>query len=128
MKGEEKRRQIRVFTSVPVNFYTEQSAGEWHGQMVDISLSGMRFTSAEDLLIEDNVKVKFMLPNNAHFMFLGKVVTSIEAKGQKIYGINFIRQTPADRINLSDYIMSTKLEQEFWVRGKVGEQSKADTK
>ena len=64
MKGEEKRRQIRVFTSIPITFHMEKASGEMNGNMVDISLSGLRFTSREKLTIGDIVKMKFVLPND----------------------------------------------------------------
>lgn len=119
MRGEEKRRQIRVFSSVPVTFHTEKIGGEMNGQMVDISLSGMRFTSRESVEMGENLKVKFVLPNDLRCVFIGMVVTATDSKGQRIYGINFIRQDSVDRMNLSEYIMEAKMEQEHWVRGKV---------
>ena len=124
MKGEEKRRQIRVFSSVPVTFHTEKTEGEMNGQMVDISLSGMRFTSRESLIVGENLKMKFLLPNDLRCIFIGRVVTKVEGDDQHIYGMNFIRQDPVDRMNLSEYIMEAKVEQEHWVKGRVSEKLK----
>lgn len=118
MKGEEKRRQIRVFTSVPITFHMERATGEMNGNMVDISLSGLRFTSRELLKIGDIIKMKFVLPNELWCIFLGRIVTKVDSNDQNIYGINFFKQDSVDRMNLSEYIMETKREQEFWVRGK----------
>ena len=122
MKGEEQRRQIRVFTSIPITFHTEKGSGEMNGHMVDISLSGIRFTSREPLQTDDILKMKFILPNNLGCIFLGKIVTKVEGKDQMIYGINFFKQDTVDRMNLSEYIMDAKKEQEFWVKGKITEQ------
>lgn len=119
MKGDEKRRQIRVFTSVPITFHKEKGTGEMNGQMVDISLSGIRLTSREALQMGDILKMKFILPNNLGCVFLGKVVTKVDGKDQLIYGINFFKQDTVDRMNLSEYIMEAKNEQEFWVKGKM---------
>ena len=124
MKGEEKRRQIRVFTSIPITFHMEKASGEMNGNMVDISLSGLRFTSREKLTIGDIVKMKFVLPNDLWCIFLGRIVTKVDSKDQNVYGVNFIKQDSVDRMNLSEYIMETKKEQEFWVRGKSEEGKK----
>jgi hypothetical protein len=121
MKGEEKRRQIRVFTSVPVTFHTESSVGEQNGQMIDISLSGMRFTSREIIQVGDILRMRFTVGNDLRFVFIGRVVTASAGQEQKIYGVSFMKQTPADRLKLSEYIMSTRQEQEFWIKNKVSE-------
>ncbi|MFH1380524.1 MAG: PilZ domain-containing protein [bacterium] len=121
MKGEEKRRQIRVFTSVPITFHSERSEGEMNGQMIDVSLSGMRFASSEQVELNANLKMKFVLPNNLGCIFIGKVVTKAGGDNQQIYGVNFIKQDPVERMNLSEYIMDARMEQEKWIRGKSSE-------
>lgn len=125
MKGEEKRRQIRVFTSVPITFHTERSEGEMNGQMIDVSLSGMRFSSNEKIEIGENVKMKFILPNDLGCIFIGKVVTEVNADSNKIYGVNFLKQDPVERMNLSEYIMDARMEQESWIRGKSSTKSQS---
>lgn len=121
MKGEEKRREIRIFVSLPVVFHREQDRSENVGDMVDLSLGGASIRTKSNLEQDDTIKVKFELPNAARFIFLGKILTSRGDAGQKVYGVKFIKQDPVDRLNLSEFIMQRRAEQEFWIKDKVKE-------
>jgi len=121
MKGEEKRREIRIFISLPVIFHREQDRSENVGDMLDLSLGGMSIKTKSILREDDTIKVKFELPNTLRFIFLGKILTSRGDEGNNVYGIKFIKQDPVDRLNLSEFIMQRRSEQEFWIKDKIEE-------
>ncbi len=121
MKGEEKRREIRIFVSMPVIFHCEQDRSDDSGTMVDLSLGGMSMKASSGMNINDTVKIKFELPEGDRFIFLGKVVALRVEDGQSVYGVRFMKQDPVDRLNLSEYIMKKRSEQEFWIKDKITE-------
>ncbi|MFH1282556.1 MAG: PilZ domain-containing protein [bacterium] len=116
MKGEEKRREIRIFVSLPVIFHGEQDQSENRGDIIDLSLGGMSLKTGIDLKVNDTIKVKFEIPTEMRFIFLGKIITSRVENSEKVFGVKFIKQDPVDRLNLSEYIMQTRSEQEFWIK------------
>ena len=119
MKGEEKRREIRIFVSLPVIFHREYDQSEIRGDMVDLSLGGMSIKTEISLKENDTLKLKFELPDGLRFIFLGRVITSREEEGSIVYGIKFIKQDPVDRLTLSEFIMQARAKQEFWIKDKM---------
>lgn len=116
MKGAERRQYIRVFTSFLSRIRSDRGdVGE--GQVVDLSLGGLRFVSNTDFSPKDNIRVDFHLPNGIACSLIGKIVAVTEGS-PRVYGIKFSTLDPIIRQNMGEFIMTTKYSQDDWLKSR----------
>lgn len=117
----ERRKFIRVMEGSPLTFVTSRGkSGE--GELMDISLRGMRFVSEQNLTVGEKIRTVFILTNGISLDLSG-VVRHRQGKAQRwIYGVEFSIQDYKDlkeHIKLNDYIIRTRAEQDRILRREI---------
>ncbi len=110
----EKRRFIRIVEGSPLTFVAAKGlSGE--GELLDISLRGMRFVSESMLTTGEKIRTVFILTNGISLDLTG-VVRHVQGKGRKhLYGVEFSIHDQRDlkeHIKLNDYIVRARAEQD----------------
>ena len=101
----EKRKHIRVSNIVSVDIYNYFS-GKYicSGYITDICVGGMRLESNEYMNGEDDVLLKFFLPNGNYFDNLkGKIIRTGKESFTYFYGIQFSEVSLKDKLRLWFY-------------------------
>lgn len=112
MKGEERRKHIRVY--LPGGQVRLQSGPYLAliGKVMDISLGGMKFVSDENLSENDKIDLDITLPKGIRFS-CAALVTSIEKiKDRLICVIKFLNIGLKEELELGEYILNLKAEQD----------------
>jgi len=117
----ERRRFIRIIEMCPLMFITPKGAnGE--GELVDLSLRGIRFTSGEILLVGERVRTVFILSNGISLDLTGLVRHKKGGARKWIYGLEFSIRDHRDlkeHIKLNNYILRVHAEQDNLLREKL---------
>ena len=110
----ERRRFIRIVEGRPITFVSNKgSSGE--GELLDLSLRGMRFISDAPISVGEKVRTVFLLSNGISLDLSG-LIRHRQGKPRKwIYGMEFSIQDHADlkeHIKLNNYIIRARAQQD----------------
>lgn len=110
----ERRRFIRVIEGCPLTFVSSKAkSGE--GELMDISLRGMRFVTDTLLAIGEKIRFVFILSSGISLDLTG-IVRHRQGKTRKfIYGVEFSIHDYRDlkeHLKLNDFILHTRAEQD----------------
>lgn len=109
----ERRRFIRILERCPLTFVSKKGNGE--GELIDLSLRGMRFVSDSDLAVGGKIRSIFTLSNGISLDLTG-IIRHRQGKTRKwIYGVTFSIQDYCDlkeHLKLNDYILQARVKQD----------------
>jgi hypothetical protein len=119
MKGEERRKYIRVYMpngemrilSGPVNALV--------GKIVDISIGGIRFVTDSEYKHGESLDLDLKLPNGFRLGCVAEIVAVSCIEGRTVYMAKFTKINDFDRDQLGDIIVKLKIEQDAIVWKKM---------
>ena len=117
----ERRKFIRIIQGCPLTFVVAKG-GSGEGELLDISLRGMRFTTEKSLSRGEKIRSVFILENGISLDLSG-VIQHKQGKTPKwIYGVEFSIHDYRDlkeHIKLNDYIIRMRAEQDRILRREL---------
>lgn len=110
----ERRRFIRIVEGSPLTFVTSKGiSGE--GELIDISLRGMRFQSESILPAGEKIRSVFILTNGISLDLTGIIRHKVGKHKKSIYGVEFSihdYQDLKEHLKLNGYIVRVRAEQD----------------
>ena len=106
----ERRTHPRVSLSGPVRYYSKQSLFFYEGEIVDISLGGMRLKTLNPSKPDNRIMVNFRLPSSDRTFNLDSAVVWYRSSGEndalQEKGVRFLHLPEEEKRGLGKYIAS----------------------
>jgi hypothetical protein len=115
MKGEERRRYIRIFLPGGQVRVISGPLLALVGRVIDVSIGGLKFCADSDFSEGEKIEMELTLPTGIKFKCISTIVSfeKVDAYGKKIvYMAKFVQMTEKDKEMLGDFIMKIKNEQD----------------
>ena len=115
MKGEERRKHIRVFLP---NGQVRIVSGPFLalvGKVINLSVGGLKFSCDSDVNVGDSFDLELTLPNSMKFKCAAKIVyiENLEDTGnQVVCGAQFVDLSVKEQLDLGEFILKMREEQD----------------
>lgn len=122
MKGEERRRHIRIFLPGGQVRLVSGPLLALIGKVIDISIGGLKFVCESEIKVGDTFEMEITLPNAMKFKCGAKVVyvENIENnENQLICGAQFMDLSGKDQLDLGEFILKMRAEQDQILKQEI---------
>ena len=100
MEIKNKRKQMRVRVSLPVQIYDVLNNKTYSGKIVDISLGGVSISTPEKLSIQTPVSLTFTFEDTIYKKVPADIVREVKNNNEKFLGSAFFDLDPEARKQL----------------------------
>jgi|AGTN01.2.fsa_nt_gi PilZ domain. len=121
-QGEERRKHVRVFLSDGQVRLVSGMLIALVGKVVDISLGGLKFTCSAEFKVDDELDMEVTLPNGMKLKTPFRVTHLEMAAGKKdklVYGGTFTSLSDDQKLELGEFVMRTRAEQDSILKDKI---------
>ncbi|HBU70144.1 MAG TPA: hypothetical protein DEE98_07165 [Elusimicrobia bacterium] len=115
MKGEERRKYIRVFLPAGQMRILSGPLLVLVGKIIDISVGGVKFSAESEYANGDTVELEITLPNSVKFKCSAEIVGVAgtgKKENKKLYMAKFVSLSAGEQEMLGEFIETTKAEQD----------------
>lgn len=115
MKGEERRKHIRVFLPGGQVRLVSGPLLALIGKVLNISLGGIKFLCESEVKVGDQFDMEITLPNAEKFKCSAKVVyveNTSNRENSVICGAQFVDLTTREQLDMGEFILKMREEQD----------------
>lgn len=121
-KGEERRKHVRIFLPGGQVRVASGMLMALAGKVINISVGGVEFCSTAGFNPNDEIDLEVTLPTGMKFKCVARVVHFEQGTGndnQVMYGAEFVELGARERLELGEYIMRKRAEQDDLLKKKL---------
>lgn len=119
MELKNRRKQIRVRVSLPVQIYDVLNNKTYSGKIVDISLGGVSISTPEELTIQTPVSLTFTFEDTIYKKVPADIVREVKSEKEKYLGSAFFDLDPEARKQLETTIKKVHLRNLMGLRKEI---------
>ena len=115
MKGEERRKHIRVFLPNGQVRLVSGPLLALVGKVINLSVGGIKFSCDTDVKVGDQFDLELTLPSSIKFKCSSKIVyieNLQDAGNQTVCGAQFINLSVKEQLDLGEFILKMRAEQD----------------
>lgn len=122
MKGDERRKHIRIFLPNGQVRLVSGPLLALVGKVVNISVGGIKFISESDFNVGDTIDLEISLPNGIKFRSVCRVVYVEPVEGsekQVVCGAQFTGLNVKQQLDLGEFILRMRAEQDKMLKEEL---------
>ncbi|MFH1368704.1 MAG: PilZ domain-containing protein [Elusimicrobiota bacterium] len=122
MKGEERRKHIRIFLPGGQVRLVSGPLLALIGKVINISIGGIKFSCESEVNVGDSFDLEITLPNSLKFKCTAKIVyveTIENNENQVVCGAQFVNLSTREQIDLGEFILKMRAEQDNILKNEL---------